>query len=417
MQSLLQTLARAVVGPRAKATDNSKSGLYNWSVAGGAGGVTADKALQLSAVWACVRLISETIATLPLNLYKNLPDGGREADKTLQLANILRKSPNANMTAVNFIEALVASLLFQGNSFCEIKRVGEQIVALDLLIPQNVKINKGEVSYKVPNSSDTRTIPLKNIWHIPAFSLDGITGLSPIRYGAIVMGAALSADEAASSTFKHGLLPTVAFTVDRVITEEQRASYKKYAAEVSGALNAGKSPVLERGMDAKTIGINPSDAQLLESRGWGVEEICRFFRVPPHLVGYTEKSTSWGSGIEQQMINFLTFTLSPWLKRIEASINKFLLTPEQQQTHYAEFSLEGLLRADSAARAEFYSKMTQNGIYTRDECRARENLPKRGGKADELTVQTNLAPIDDLGVTNDGHTAKAALNTWLNQPD
>jgi HK97 family phage portal protein len=150
-------------------------------------------------------------------------------------------------------------------------------------------------------------------------------------------------------------------------------------------------------MDAKTIGINPKDAQLLESRAFSVEEICRWFRVPPHMVGHSEKSTSWGSGIEQQMIGFLTFTLRPWLTRIEQAINKDLLSPVEQMRMYAEFSIEGLLRADSAGRSAYLSTMVNNGLMTRDEGRSKENLPPKGGNADVLTVQTALIPIDQLG--------------------
>ena len=150
-------------------------------------------------------------------------------------------------------------------------------------------------------------------------------------------------------------------------------------------------------MDAKTIGINPKDAQLLESRAFSIEEICRWFRVPPFMVGHAEKSTSWGTGIEQQMIGFLTFTLRPWLTRIEQAINKDLIPLAAQQNTYAEFSIEGLLRADSAARAEYFAKMANNGVMTRDEIREKENLPRKGGNADVLTVQSAMIPLDQLG--------------------
>src|SRR5690606_26192094 len=167
--------------------------------------------------------------------------------------------------------------------------------------------------------------------------------------------------------------PTVAFTMQQVLKPEQREGFRETMKEVSGALNAGKSPLLEGGMDAKTIGINPKDAQLLESRAFSVEEICRWFRVPPWMVGHTEKSTSWGTGIEQQMIAFLTFTLRPWLTRIEQTINRQLLSPADQPRYYAEFNIEGLLRADSAARAAFYSTALQNGWLNRGEVRSEEH--------------------------------------------
>jgi HK97 family phage portal protein len=269
--------------------------------------------------------------------------------------------------------------------------------------------------YDFPGTGSKELQP-SDLLHIPAFSLDGRIGLSPISYGADVFGAAMSADDAANSTFKNGMMPTVAFKVNRVMKPEQRDDFRKYVETVSGAMNAGKAPVLEDGVTPEQIGISPTDAQLLETRGWSVEEVCRFFRVPPWMVGHTEKNTSWGTGLEQQVIGFLTFSLSTWLRRIEKAVLKQLMSPAERLSHYAEFALEGLLRADSAGRASFYSTMVQNGIYTRDDCRVRENLPRRGGNADVLTAQTNLAPLDALGNSSDGQAARAALQAWLNEP-
>jgi HK97 family phage portal protein len=251
--------------------------------------------------------------------------------------------------------------------------------------------------------------------HIPAFSLDGRVGLSAIRYGADVFGAAMSADDAANGTFKNGLLPAVAFKVDRVLKPEQREEFRDYVKQVSGALNAGRSPVLEQGITPESIGINPVDAQLLESRAYSIEEVCRWFGVPPWMVGKTDAGSNWGTGLEQQMIAFLTFSISSITNQIQQCVNKRLLTPVERRTYYAEFALEAFLKADSAARAALYSTMVQNGIYTRDDCRVKENLPRMGGNAAVLTVQTNLTPIDQLGKTTDGQAAQAALKNWLGQ--
>lgn len=174
----------------------------------------------------------------------------------------------------------------------------------------------------------------------------------------------MSADDAAGATFKNGLVRTVAFKVDRILKKEQREEFREYVEQsLAGPLNAGRPPIMEMGIDAKELGINPTDAQMLETRGFSVEEICRFYRVPPWMVGHTQSSTSWGTGMEQQMLGFLIFTLRPWMARIEQSIRKSLLKPEEREEYYVEFSIEGLLRADSASRAAFYSTMTQNGIY------------------------------------------------------
>lgn len=381
--------------------------------------VTVDTAMRVSAVWACVRLIAETIATLPLGVYRRLPDGSRETDTSHPLYSVLAISPNEHMSPVQFWEAMVASMLLRGNAYAQKHRAGGRVIALTFLLPGRMRLEckNGFIRYyyDFPGLGE-QELQADDVLHIPAFSLDGRVGLSPIGYGADIIGSAMSADDAASATFKNGMMSTVAFKVDRVLKPEQRDEFRKYVETVSGAMNAGKSPVLEAGVTPESIGINPTDAQLLETRGWSVEEVCRFFRVPPWMVGHTEKNTSWGTGLEQQVIGFLTFSLSTWLRRIEKAVLKQLMSPAERLTHYAEFALEGLLRADSAARAAFYSSMVQNGIYTRDDCRVRENLPRRGGNADVLTVQTNLSPIDLLGQSSDGQAARAALQAWLKEP-
>lgn len=415
MNSLFKAISKAATSPSALSSLPGAVLLSEMLPASsGTGAVTVDKALRVSTVWACVRLIAETIATLPLAIYRRDANGGRSVDRGNTLNDIVSSSPNASMTAVNFWEAVIASLLFRGNAYVEIHRQGGRIVALDMLQPDAMRWDEKEKRWDYAARSGVRHLARNQVMHIAAFSLDGVNGLSPIRYGATVIGGALDADTAARGTFNRGLMPTVAFTVNRKLNKEQRETFREYVDDLSGAMNAGKSPVLEEGVDAKTIGIDPADAQLLESRSWSVEEICRFYRVPPWMVGHTEKSTSWGTGIEQQMIGFLTFTLAPWLERIEQAINKNLLTIVERQTLYAEFAIEGLLRADSAARAEFYAKMTTNGIYTRDDCRVRENLPRRGGNADALTVQLNMTTLDSIGQKTPEQEARAALMTWLN---
>ncbi|WP_353174148.1 phage portal protein [Acinetobacter rudis] len=364
--------------------------------------VSVETALKLDAVWACVRLISETISTLPLTLYERQSDGSRKPASGHPLYSVLKTQPNAHMTSVNYTQALVASLLLRGNGYTQIKRQNNKVTSLNFLMPNRMSLvwaEHDELLYRYTDRSGQQfEHTSKEMLHIAAFSLDGRIGLSPIQYGANTFGSAMSADKAASGTFKNGLMPTVAFKVDRVLNKDQRDVFKEYASEVSGAMNAGKSPILEQGISAETIGINPADAQLLESRNFSVESICRWFRVPGWMIGYAGKGqTKWGSGMEQEMIGFLTFTLRPWLVLIEQAMNKSLLSPAERTKYYIEFNIEGLLRADSSARADFYSKMVNNGIYTRDEVREMENLPKFGGVAGQLTVQKQNVPIDEAG--------------------
>ena len=356
--------------------------------------------MQLSTVWACARIIAETIATLPLGIFERT-EQGRKSASNHPIHYLIHRQPNDSTTAAVFWEAMVVSMLLRGNAFAERRMIGGRLVALQFLSPGRLKITrdaKGVQRYGYTEADGrVREIPAANIFRIPGFTVDGDWGLSVIEYGSKVFGNALAAANAANTTFERGLMPTVGFKFPHLLKKEQREEFKENFSKISGAVMAGDPVLLEGGMEAQSIGINPKDAQLLESRSFSVEEICRWFRVPPFMVGHSEKSTSWGTGIEQQMIGFLTFTLRPWLTRIEQAINKDLLTPVDRMRYYAEFSIEGLLRADSAGRANYLSTMVNNGLMTRDEGRAKENLPPKGGNADVLTVQVAMAPIDQLG--------------------
>lgn len=380
--------------------------------------VDQDRVLSLSAVWACARLISETIATLPLNMFERTSAGKRVAQQH-PLQFIIHNQPNTDSTAAVFWEAAVAAMLLRGNAHAERLIVGTRLVGLMFLDPKRLAITRdaqGRKEYRYTNDNGTqRVIPRERIWTIPGFSLDGKCGVSVIRYGATVFGAALAADTAASSTFANGLLPRVWFKYPKILTPQQREEARENTiARLSGAINAAKPAILENEMEVGTVGINPDDAQLLESRGFSVEEICRWFRVPPFMVGHSEKSTSWGSGIEQQMIGFLTFTLAPWLRRIEQAISKDLIPAGERQRYYPKFNVEGLLRADSAARAAFYAVMVNNGILTRDEVRELEDREPMGGNAAVLTVQSAMIPLDDLGVTDQqAQQVRASLRALL----
>lgn len=367
--------------------------------------VSEQSMLSLSATWACTRLISETISTLPLNLYERRPNGSRVQATTHPLYNVIHSRPNADTTAAVHWESTIAAMLLRGAGRAEKLRIGDRIVGLKFLVPSRLQpVLRGTREAYLYTETDPfgrttqREIAKADVFTIPGFSLDGVNGVSVICYGANVFGSALAADQAANSTFKNGLMRTTAFKFPQLLKDNQREQAREAIAIISGALNAGKPAIFEAGMDAMGIGIDPKDAQLLESRAFSVEEICRWFRVPPFMVGHSEKSTSWGTGIEQQQIGFLQFTLRPWLTRVEQAINTMLLTPADQARYYAEFNVDGLLRGDSAARREMYASATQNGWMSRNEVRAKENMPPIDG-GDTYTVQTNLIPIDQLGTT------------------
>ena len=369
--------------------------------------VNESTVLQLSTVWACVRLISETIATLPISIYERVP-GGRIAATSHPLYKIIHSTPNRDTTAAVLWEAFVASMLLQGNGFAEKKYVGQTLAALEFLSPRRLSPTldtAGRLIYRYTERDHTqRVIPASAVFRVPGFTIDGTWGLSGITYGAMVFGSALAAQSAANSTFEHGLTQTVAFTLDRVLTPQQREQFRGTVDSISGALNAGRPAVLEGGMGVEAVGINPRDAQLLESRNHSVEEIARWFRIWPGMIGHqTAGQSMFGSGYEQGVLTFLTFTLRPWLTRIEQWINKDLLSPADQQRFYAEFNVEGLLRADSEARGKFYALMINNSMMTPDEGRQKENMPPMGGNAGVLLAQGAMMPLDKLGARNPGN--------------
>lgn len=376
--------------------------------------VSTGSAMQVSAVWACVRLISETIATLPLTLYEKTSAGKIPASRH-PLHFVIHDQPNRDSTAAVFWEAMVAAMLLRGVGRAEKLMSAGQVIGLAFLNPDRTtkaRDSRGNLEYRYTDKSGRqRVIPRSRIWEVPGFTMDGECGVSVIQYGAKVFGNAIAADEAASKTFTNGMLQTVYYKVAAFLKKDQRDEFRR---NVMGTIERGETPLLEGGTEAGTLGINPADAQLLQSRGFSVQEVCRWFRVPPWMVGHTETSTSWGTGIESQMIGFLTFTLAPWLRRIEQAIRKDLLTPAEGQRFYAKFAVEGLLRADSAARASFYSVMVNNGIMTRDEVRELEDREPMGGNAAVLTVQSAMVPLDALGSTDTVDAdARAALRAQL----
>ena len=375
--------------------------------------VTAATAMQVSAVWACVRLISETIATLPLSIFEKTSAGKRVAPQH-PLHFVIHDQPNLDTTASIFWEAMVAAMLLRGAGRAEKLLIGGRLVGLSFLNPDRLTTSRGGDGKKewryTEEGGRQRVIPRDRIWEIPGFTLDGKNGVSVIQYGAHVFGGAIAADRAAARTFTNGMLQTVYYKIAQFLKPSQRKEFKD---NVLGAVERGETPLLEGGTDVGTIGIKPSDSQLLESRGFSVEEVCRWFRVPPWMVGHTEKSTSWGTGIEQQMIGFLTFTLAPWLRRIEQAIKKDLLTPAERTRYYPKFAVEGLLRADSAGRAAFYTAMVNNGILTRDEVRELEDREPMGGNSAVLTVQSAMTTLDGIGQASDANQARAAIRAFL----
>lgn len=377
--------------------------------------VTVNSTMQLSAAWACVRLLSQTISTLPIKLYERQPDGSRVAAVNHPLYRLISRRPNAEMTIARFMLMIVASICLWGNAFVEKRRVAGRIVALVPMLPQNMtvkRLDSGRLEYKYTENGQPRVIAEKDIMHIRGFGLDGVCGMLPVKTGRDIFGGAMSADEAAYKVFAQGMQASGILSAESTLKEDQRESLRKNLERFMSSKNAGKVMVAEAGMKYQSITMNPEAAQMLQTRAFGIEEICRWFGVPPFMVGHMDKQSSWASSVEGMNLQFLTNTLRPILENIEQEIDRCLLDDDER--FYVEFNVEGLLRADSAGRATYLSTMTQNGLMTRNEGRRLENLPLVEG-GDKLTVQSNLVPLEQLGQQegSDGERARAAMRDWL----
>jgi len=375
--------------------------------------VSVESAMRLSTFAACVRLKSQIVSTLPLKLYRRT-DKGREPAPEHPMYRVLCKSPNAEMTPSRFMLMVNASLDLRGNSYTEKLRIGPRVVGLQPLLPQFVtpkRLDSGRISYEYQEPGHAkRTISSRDMMHIRGFGIDGESGLDPVALGRDVLGAAAAADESAAKVFAQGLSASGFLSAEQKLTPTQREELRASLAKFSGSTNAGKLMVLEAGVKYAGVTMEPERAQLLESRSYGVEEICRMMGVPPFMIGHMDKQSSWASSVEGMNLVFLVNTLRAILVNIEQEISRCLL--DNSDEYYAEFSVEGLLRADTAARAALYSIALQNGWMSRNEVRRLENLPPIAG-GDVYTVQSNLIPIDKLGAVDEAAAARAALQNWL----
>lgn len=360
--------------------------------------VSPETALKLSAVWACVKLRAETISTLPLHLY----DSNKKIAKDHGLYRVLHDSPNADMCASEFWQIQSACLDLWGNAYSYITRRNDRsVISLEPLFPSEMvkkRLKDGGFEYHYTENGKVKIYTDDEILHFKGFTLDGYVGLSAIQFFAQTIGMQFDANNQAQDWFKNGLkVGGFLETGEQTLTGEQRTRMRNHLAEFSKPENSGKYMILEAGMklaSASAIRINPIDAQLLESRYFGIEEICRAFGVPPQLIGHTNKASSWASSLEQTNQGFLTYSLNPQLVRYEQTISRKLLLPQDKYKYRPKFAVDGLLRANNTARADFYVKMTQNGLYTRNEVRELEDMPRaEDPTADQLMVQMQMVPL------------------------
>jgi HK97 family phage portal protein len=366
--------------------------------------------LALSAAWACVNLLAGTIASLPLMIYRTDRNGRRSVAYDHPLYRVLHDSPNADQTSMDFWEFVCACLEMHGNAFCEVERASDgRVIALSPpMVPEAVsvrRVSNGDLEYRWNEGQRQRRETQARILHIRGFGGSPLGGLSTLSFGRQAFGIARSINTAARATFANSVRPSGAMQTDVQLTKEQRNDAEALLQEkYQGAMNAGLPLLLDKGLKWQTISINPEDAQMLESRAFSVEEICRFFGVPPHMVGHTEKTTSWGTGLEQQTLGFQKFTLRRRLKRIEQALEKQLLTARDRVDGIAiEFNLEGLLRGDSKSRAEFYQAAlgdTQRpGWMVRNEVRRLDNLEPIDGWDEPIPLISEMKPDPESGGT------------------
>lgn len=360
--------------------------------------VNVDTALQLSVIFAAVRLVAQTVATLPLIVYRKKNGGGREVAVDHPLYALLHDSPNADQTAVEFWEEIITYIALRGRAYIrKTFDVTGTIIALTPLHPDRMGARRllSNGSYLYPYND-----PVKGLVDIPEREMwvqKGYLGLSVIQYGARSMGAAMASEKASAKLYGNDMRPVAVVTRDEFLNHDQRRQTKEAIADgMMKSIEGGPMRLIEGGMKYQQLSLSAEDAQLLESRQFSVEDLCRWIGVPPSMIGHGTAVSNWGTGREQINLSFLQYVLGAYTERLEQGITKNLIRPEERRRLYAEFSVEGLLRADSAGRAQFYSAAVQNGWMTRNEVRELENWPTKDG-GDDLTVQSNLVPVSLLG--------------------
>lgn len=374
--------------------------------------------LGLPAAWACVRLKSDVVGSMGMGVFEKSADGGRKSRQDHWLYDLVHEEPNRDQTAAEFWSGQVAAMDLWGNAYAEKETLGQRTTALTPIAPHLVQVTRNRYNervYLVADRGKTEELPADKIFHLRGLTLGGDVGLSAIEFGRRTLGGAMAANKTAADTFRSGLqLAGFMETAGTKLSPEQRADLIAIFDTFVGDAMRGRIVPLEKDFKFAPLKMNPSEVQLLESRAWDVEEICRWFGMLPMLIGHAAKGqTMWGSGIEQLLLGWQTLLLNPLLTNIQQAVKKQLLPVAERKKVYPEINREALMAADSAARAALYSAFGQNGVMTRGEMRAKENLPSLAGD-DFLTVQSNLVPLDQLGKgTSPEQGARSALMNLL----
>lgn len=379
----------------------AKAFLSGDDIPGKDGIIDSQTAMKYTAVFACVRVLAETLASTPVKIYKTNDKGERESVKDINLYDILHNKPNEEMSPFNFKEMCMNNLNLGGNAVCEklVNKRGD-LVGLYPYKWQNVQIKRNKetnrLEYHVKGESGVeRILSREQVFHIPGLSFDGIVGLSPIEYISKSIGLGLSYESFGVNFYKNGANPSIALQYPNALDDVAFERLKKeFTKAYQGLANTGKPLILEDGATVKEMTIKPVDAQLLESKRFQLEDIARIYRVPLHLIQDLERATF--SNIEHQSLSFAIYTMLPWYQRWEENINMQLLTQEQRkQGLYAEFKLDSLLRGDAKSRADAYREGRLNGWLSINDIRKLESLNPIDGGDIHITplnyIDTNLA--------------------------
>lgn len=410
--SFLLRMLGATPTPNRNADDERWwTGAAQQSIAGVS--VDADTALKISTVWACVGLLSETIASLPLVVFRRVGDDGRERAANNPLYDILHDQPNEIQTAAEFREMMTGHVLLRGNAYAQI--VPGRRGPVDQLLPIHPdrvtveKLPNNRLRYQVADDNGRkRPFNQEDMFHLRGPSRDGITGMSVIEFARDSFGMSIAAEQYGGRFFRNDSRPGGVLSAPGSLSDGAAARLKASWESAHAGGNQSRVAVLEGGMTWQQVGISPGEAQFIESREFQAEDVCRWFRVPPHMVGLTSKATSWGSGIEQMSIGFVTYTLLPWLTRWRQSIGRDLIIAPQ--TYFADFLVEGLLRGDINSRYQAYATARQWGWLNVNEIRRMENMNSIGGAGDDYLQPMNMMPIDEaMSAIADGAPAHYQL--------
>ena len=370
--------------------------------------VNENSALQCTAVYACVRIIAESVASLPLHVYQ-YKNGGKEKAINHALYFLLHDAPNEEMTSFTFREISIAHLLLWGNSYAQIIRDGlGRVVGLYPLMPNQMSVERdddGQIYYRYTRNGGEKSqdkkwqiiIPAKDILHIHGLGFNGLIGFSPIAMARNAIGMSLAVEEFGAKFFENGARPSGILKHPGLLKypEKLRESWQSI---YGGTQNTGKVAVLEEGVDYQQISIPPDDAQFIETKKFQINEIARLYRVPPHLIGDLEKSSF--NNIEQQSLEFVKYTLTPWLVRWEQTLNKSLLLPSERKNFFIKFNVEGLLRGDYQSRMSGYATARQNGWMSANDIRELEDLnpisDEEGGNL--YLINGNMTKLNDAGL-------------------